>query len=837
MDDLRILVTQLKPLVVALTETWLSDEITNDLINIDDYFIYRKDRLINKGGGTALFISKNIISSKIELPTDCPDKLDIIWINFNNSVAIGNCYIPPNLNSETNNAIIQYLSVCMDFIDTTLNLPIILTGDFNRISTSAFIHHNITNIVSSPTRQDAILDLLFIDNRLLNHLTYKLNTLPPIGNSDHNCLFFDSQWFHTPIIQKIKFYDYRLSYLSGFYNAIKHINWNLLYLCHGDTNEKLKIFYDLIEPAVNVIPISEIIMTNKDKPWINPLCKMLIQKRWDAFRAKNFVLYNYYKEKARIAINKAKSEWSNNCRNNKNIWKLVRPIRGNNKTKCTHPQHSASQINENLKSIFTRTDTNFTNLITDNDIVWNINFTPYSVENSILQSKSKGIGTDKLPLKLLKVGADILSSPICHIFNCSIQEGIFPDIWKISKITPLPKCSNPGLNDYRPISNLSTISKIMEKEIFKSLKHTFFQNYGNTQYGFKEGSNTNCALLSLLDDLSLTLDKKETTGVSIIGLDATKAFDKVSHNIIIKTLIDSNFPSTFTEWFKSYLNNRYQYVEFNEQRSDNCLVLSGVPQGAVLSPPIFCLIMKSLKCSIPGNKIYKFADDVVVLIAHTSDINDEFSCTTEINNILQWFNDNGIKINNNKSQYLFIKKGNNNINYQCFSNFKNVEHIKILGIYLSNNLSFSHHILYLIKKVSSRFYLFKHFKYFFSKDKLLLLFNSLIFSLFLYCSEVFISLLSIQDINLINKSIKRFHNLICGNPCNNTNCYLNDICKNLRSRSFNKFCKILKNSNHILYHRCPSFLRSGRRLEIIHTYSAFRFNTFFLYNARLYNSN
>ena len=163
---------------------------------------------------------------------------------------------------------------------------------------------------------------------------------------------------------------------------------------------------------------------------------------------------------------------------------------------------------------------------------------------------------------------------------------------------------------------------------------TIIPHYGLSQFGFRKGSSTSCALLALHDDLTKFLDIPNTVGVSIISFDASKAFDSVCHNQLLSVLSQLHLPTGFITWIRDYLDNRFQYVETDGQVSDLRPVTSGVPQGAILSPVLFCSFIASIKSTHPSTKIYKYADDLILALNHYKSENDESICANEIQILL-----------------------------------------------------------------------------------------------------------------------------------------------------------------------------------------------------------
>ena len=204
-----------------------------------------------------------------------------------------------------------------------------------------------------------------------------------------------------------------------------------------------------------------------------------------------------------------------------------------------------------------------------------------------------------------------VSIPLAHIFNLSLSSGVVPDNMKIAKIVPIFKSGNKKtLNNYRPISILPAFSKILEKLVCNRLVH-FLETHNilyKHQYGFRKGHSTAQPILQLLKDISEANDKA-TKGVTLaIFLDLSKAFDTISHNILLHKLDHYGIRGVCKDRFASYLSNRKQYTTINDHTSSLLNITTGVPQGSILGPILLLIYINDI-CYISNLKLLCFADD------------------------------------------------------------------------------------------------------------------------------------------------------------------------------------------------------------------------------------
>ena len=221
---------------------------------------------------------------------------------------------------------------------------------------------------------------------------------------------------------------------------------------------------------------------------------------------------------------------------------------------------------------------------------------PQEVEDIIKDfDTSKGVGPNSIPPKILKQISHLISKPLSDIFNKSFRTGVFPGLLKISKINPIhKKDSKLIISNYRPISLLSNLNKIIEKLMFKRL-YAFLEQYKciyDLQFGFRKNHSTNHAIISIIQKVQDAIkDNKFAIGVFI---DLQKAFDTVNHSILLEKLNHYGISGISNTWFKSYLSDRQQFVCIDGENSDFTITEHGVPQGSVLGPLLFLIYLNHI---------------------------------------------------------------------------------------------------------------------------------------------------------------------------------------------------------------------------------------------------
>ena len=239
-----------------------------------------------------------------------------------------------------------------------------------------------------------------------------------------------------------------------------------------------------------------------------------------------------------------------------------------------------------------------------------------TVKECIHNSATKSCELEPIPSKLLIECLDSILPSLVDLFNSSLASGILPQCFKSTLVTPIPKkrcLDHNDLNNYRPVSNSCFIAKILEKLVLSQVSSYFNSHnlYNTCQSAYPLGHSTETALLKVVDDLFLPLNKDNIYALAL--LDFSSTFDTIDHPILVHRLhTDFGFTDTVLQWSSSYLTDRTHCVSLSNHCSAFATVYSGVPQGSVLDPILFTMYIKPLSAIIDSHSIthHSFADDL-----------------------------------------------------------------------------------------------------------------------------------------------------------------------------------------------------------------------------------
>ena len=722
--DLQAYVTLVNPDFIAITETWLHNNIDDNELLPNSYNIHRKDRE-SRGGGVILAVRSNISCFRrrdLE-ESDC----ELLWgeIPFKDSSSyfVGVFYRPPS----SDLTYLEGLARSLDKVSLiSEHANILLLGDFNLPdidwdlisplqpnSLSDYFCDYILNffslsqLINQPTRLDAVLDLV-ISNRPENISNIKIGD--GLGSSDHNIITFDLQCKITRPCQPSKqIYDYQNANWDNFRLELSHVSWDTI--LNDDVsidcvwNNWKRVFFKAVHNNIQ----TRAIKSKRNVPWITSEIRKLFHKRKRLWKkAKSTQLESDW-NKYKVLRNKVKSELGKSyyrhvhllveSKNPKRFWSFIKSKTKNKSIPLTMKWNdrvikaSSSKEKAELFNNFFSVDAQSFHLHTDN-VIADLVCSGANVEKLLLGlNTNKATGPDGVTARLLREAAPSISSSLSCLFNMSLKKGKLPCDWKRANVTPVYKKGEKELvTNYRPISLTSLVAKTMEKLVTNHIlsyleDHTLLSPH---RYGFRAGLSCTSQLIHLFHAWASALDKGKTSDV--VFLDFEKAFDSVPHLHLYLKLKQYGIRGQILEWLSDFLLEQYQRVVLEGESSKWTKVSSGVPQGSIVGPILFLLyvndIPENLSCASE-----MFADDTLLFNSgNPSDVSSPIQ--DSLSQISDWCNEWLLRINPVKCESMRITRSKTPslCSYNINSTSLNQVHThKHLGVILSSDLSWKMH--------------------------------------------------------------------------------------------------------------------------------------------------
>ena len=514
-------------------------------------------------------------------------------------------------------------------------------------------------------------------------------------------------------------------------------------------------------------------------PWLNKGIIQAIKRRNYLFKkaktsAVNEQKYRQARNKVVSLLRSAKKEYfsSLNPRKSKQFWKSIKVVNRHNSTipvlsqgprTLSSDQEKADALNSFFSQCFNHTLPPLTPSecyhmkSCSEDLLCTVEEVT-ELLNSL--DVSKASGPDGISARMLKATSNEIAPSITALFNLSIRCNRPPREWKKSHIVPVPKqkTSNPTPEDFRPISLLPILSKLLEKHIYRLISSRIPNTLSNAQWGFLSGRSTVQALLVTMDKWLQYLERGNDIGA--VFFDFRKAFDSVPHAPLITKLQQLGLDPNIVSWVREYLSGRSQCVVCNGAASEYLLVISGVPQGSVLGPLLFLIYINDLTDLdiSEGSEVVLYADDILLYRPVLSD--DDFAALqSDINKIQTWAASNLMTFNVAKCKVMHVSRKRSPLSPTTpimlnGSILEVVTTYKYLGLHISSDLSWSYHIQSICSKARKVLgLLYRKYYRFSDQATLLQLYTSLVRPHLEYAASVWDPYHQ-RDIQLLEKTQK-----------------------------------------------------------------------------------
>lgn len=752
----------LSPDIIMLCETFLSEK-NHSRFHFQGYNMVNAYRVNKKRGGVSLLIKLGInYVERPDLSLFEEGKFESIFLeiqqNKSRNIVIGEVYRVPGTNEtefiekyeniitrikEENKSLIIGTDQNLDYLKINLHR-----------NTMKFFEANLTNgimpTIYKPTRVTtntaSLIDNIYVDCSLFQNIK---SFIVKSDISDHylclacmNGSLMSNKTCETSITRKIT--DDVLRKMNA---SLCNRNWNML--DNMDVNESSEMLINEIKVVMDFYAPERVKNINfkkiQSQPWFTQgltkssrkclkMFNKVSKKPKDSPEFQNYRIYRNMYNKIR---RKAKIAYYNDLlqehrKNTKKVWKILNTLTG----KLKNRQVLSDEITVNgaiandaeaISNAFAKFYSQVGKVLSDkikekgniddpmiymkNRISYNCFFYPTSheeIEKIITWLKVKdSSGCDQISNRILKKICPGIIKALEIICNKSLQQGTFPNNMKTAIVTPLYKGNEKTeIINYRPISLLPTISKILEKLVHTRitkflLKHkVFFEG----QYGFRKNRSTTDAILDLTGNVLENMNRGHYT--MCLFLDMSKAFDSLNLDTILKKLEFYGIRGITLSWFKSYLTDRQIKVNFMKQISKPYKVTYGTPQGSVLGPLIYIILANDLIKCLKVCSAITYADDTTV---YASGNNLKFlykKVNSDIQNLNGWFRSNSLTLNIDKTKYMIFRPKRKDIKYNGLLKLGNnkidrVQHIKFLGVHIDEFLDWDFHIKQVLVKMTA----------------------------------------------------------------------------------------------------------------------------------------
>ena len=734
----------------------------------------------------AILIKNNIDYTRREDLESIDLSLCVIDVNGSENWRIINCYRlfnPPNNQSQSEHFALQ-LERINDILSNPNGRKIIIAGDFNldeenRYSTSyryknlfniqnaIFDNHHLIQIVEFHTWQRVINNV--IRKSILDHVyvkdpthVFNLYSIEPLVG-DHKLIIFEilhknepakvilkRNWQqYTPIslLNELASTDFDIiaddvqSMWNRFENALLPIIDKLAPMTEFTNNSTVKS-QNPSAAIKNKIHLRKRLLKTLEKKPSNPLR--------DRIKNLNIEIRHHFRSLKTKSIRRKITPG-----NSKSLWDAVRLAKNVNIQQLPQKmfKDNINIKNEDLPDEFanffqSKVDNIVNAQIIKNDVFngtqkltpTDLDFMQESdVETAINSLKNKNCeGHDRIPVRILADGKLLLLKPLTQLFRKIYQTRQIPEQWLISKIIPIhKKGQTKNVENYRPIANLCSCSKIFEKLILQRIRKLEFDNKidltGKSQHGFKPNHSTLTAGLKLQTLITRAVD--EDMYALMASLDLSAAFDVVNVELLLKRLNIIGLPSDVIDLVSVWLTNRYFYVSLDGSNScvHECSV--GTVQGSILGPILYSIFVSPL---LALTELTLFADDNYALLWNKSKADLVLAMQTKLELITSWLRDSGLKVNENKTEVcLFHRKDQPLITLTLNGSIlKSKDNMNVLGVAFDCKLNWQIQVQKVITKAKSNLHAIQLIRNHFTKKETLQLITSNYYSVLYYNSEI-----------------------------------------------------------------------------------------------------
>ena len=736
-------------------------------------------------------------------------------------ISVGSFYISlkSRHKAETIEHIIQNIHSIRAKYDN--DVQFLLGGDFNRVDIADILdsYGALKQIISVSTRNSATLEILLTD---LHTMFHPPTTLPPLQvdsdkagkDSDHNVVVFapNSNMEYKQSRKKKTILTRPLpdSKILNFEKELSRHQWDELFL-NKSVNEQAELFHDILRNLLDKhFPEKCVKISTLDKLWMNPSLKQLNRKvKREFYKNRRSPKYKKLKKKFKKMKRKAVKNYYSSFVSD---LKMTDPGKWFSMAKRIGAVGQIDNYETKVESLLNFDNKECANKIAEHFASISNEYSPvdlsqlptylpappppqvdeYEVYLRICRiKKTKSTLPIDIPDKLRQECAPQLAGPLKTIINNSLQQSIYPAVWKYEWVTAAPKITCPKvIGDLRKISSTSDYSKVYEGFLKDWIMEDISENIDIGQFGGQAGMGTEHMIVCYLDRIMKLLDENPNkSAVMAISLDWAAAFDRQDPTIAIEKFIKMGIRPALIPLLTSYLTDRKMRVKFNGEISDLFSLIGGGPQGTLIGGIEYLVQSNDNADIVPPEDRFKYIDDLSVLqliflsgilveynfhehVASDIGIDQKFLPPSSydsqeiIDHLANWTKQNKMMLNAKKCNYMVFSRSKDDFSTRLFVNNTYMERMnvsKILGLWISEDLTWSRNCSEICKKAYSRLSMITKLKYAgVSLEDLIEVYVLFIRSLTEYCAVAFHSSLTIEDSNKLEQIQKTCLKVILG---------------------------------------------------------------------------
>jgi ribonuclease HI len=870
-DQLKLFLlnTSVPPDVLCIEETLLKENRNSP--KLENYNLIRKDSTKKRSGGLIIYIRIGLNYNVLEMEEIHNIEIQGVEIKtLNGHLKIYNTYIPPehNITKENLKKLFPNKRTILVGDYNSHNTWWGCTKNNNRgkLIEEILVENNMvvlntgqaTHITSNQSKLNSVIDLSISSQDLALNATH-LVTNRNMGSDHYASITTINEEILIENNISMKLWKLNKANWKN-YKELSNVALTKEIIVENNIEDSYNNIVECItDLAYQSIPGKNLHTTkNKNKqfkplPYWNEKCSSAIYKR-NQFRNKmkkskelnDYIDYKQQEAVVKLTLKKeAKDSWQNYCSDFTDqtklgaVWSLARKMNGvasyssipTLKNQGISAESSKEKADMLAKTYANTSNTNnysvnFLNYLKDNNFETNplsianennseiekLNemFTLNELKVAISSAKNnKSPGDDKIPYELLKNLHKNAVDTLLDFYNEIWREGKLPIDWHHAIILPLLKPSKDASmpESYRPISLTPTLCKVMEKMVANRLQWYLESNnfFTKNQSGFRKYRSTIDQILKLQDTILKKLKNKDS--VLAVFIDFERAYDMLHVPTLLRKLQKMGITGNTINWIENFLSNRTFQVKVASELSKKLFQQNGTPQGSVISPLLFLIMINDIPSGPEGVEMSLFADDSAVYMGHRNIKNLVDNIQQSVNIIHNWCNKNGFKISLNKTTaVLFTKKRHLPvININIDQNVIKMENkAKFLGIIFDRKLTWKPHIDYIIERCKKRLNLMRAVsgnQWGASKRSLLTIYKALIRSIIDY-GDVAYSSACKSHLNKISVIQTEALRICCGAPRGASASALQNECGEMplhlrrTNNSIKAGIKILSNKNH-----------------------------------------